>query len=80
MSWPASSVYGLRQRENCRPQARQSGELRPGHHGARAELAKPLAERLFFAGEAVATPYVTLCHGAYQSGQDVARKVAATIA
>ena len=53
---------------------------RPGHHGARAELAKPLAERLFFAGEAVATPYVTLCNGAYQNGQDVARKVAATIA
>ena len=51
----------------------------PGHYGARAELAKPLGERVFFAGEAVAVPYVQLCGGAYLSGEAVAREVAATI-
>ena len=53
---------------------------RPGHHGARAEPAKPLAEHLFLAGEPVATPCVTLCHGAYRNGRDVTLEVAATIA
>ncbi len=48
----------------------------PGHYGARAELAKPLGDRLFFAGEAVAVPYVQLCSGAYTSGETVARDVA----
>ncbi len=49
---------------------------RPGQYGARAELAKPIADRVFFAGEAVATPYVQLCGGAYMSGEAVARDVA----
>jgi monoamine oxidase len=44
----------------------------PGHYGARADLAKPLAERLFLAGEAVAGSYKMLCHGAYMSGEVVA--------
>ena len=48
----------------------------PGHHGARADLAKPLAERLFFAGEAVAGPYIQLCSGAYMSGEAVGNEVA----
>jgi monoamine oxidase len=48
----------------------------PGHYGARAELAKPLADRLFFAGEAVAAPYMMLCSGAYMSGEAVAQDVA----
>ena len=47
----------------------------PGHYGARADLAKPLAERLFFAGEAVAAPYMMLCSGAYMSGEAVAHDV-----
>ncbi len=51
----------------------------PGHYGARAELAKPLADRLFFAGEAVAAPYIMLCSGAYMSGEAVARDVATVI-
>jgi len=51
----------------------------PGHYGARAKLAKPLGERVFFAGEAVAVPYVQLCGGAYLSGEAVAREVAARI-
>jgi monoamine oxidase len=48
----------------------------PGHFGARADLAKPLGDRLFFAGEAVAVPYMQLCSGAYTSGETVARDVA----
>ena len=51
----------------------------PGHYGARAELAKPLADRLFFAGEAVAGPYIMLCSGAYMSGEAVAREVATLV-
>jgi len=50
---------------------------RPGHYGARAELARPLGDRLFFAGEAMAGTHVALCGGAYMSGDAVARKVAA---
>ncbi len=52
---------------------------RPGHYGARADLARPVGERVFFAGEAVAVPYVQLCGGAFLSGQSVAKTVAATI-
>ena len=51
----------------------------PGHYGARAELAKPIADRLFFAGEAVAGPYIMLCSGAYMSGEAVAHEVATLI-
>ena len=40
---------------------------------------KPLAERLFFAGEAVAGPYKMLCSGAYMSGEVVANDVATVI-
>ncbi len=53
--------------------------VRPGHYGARAELAKPLGDRLFFAGEAIATPYYQLCAGAYTSGEKVAHEVIKSI-
>lgn len=52
---------------------------RPGHYGAREALAKPLGERVYFAGEAVAGAYVALCGGAYLSGQAVARDVAEVV-
>jgi len=52
---------------------------RAGRYGARAELAKPVADRLFFAGEAVAAPHNALCGGAYLSGADVGGKVASVI-
>ena len=52
---------------------------RPGHYGARADLARPLGDRVFFAGEAVAMPYVQLCGGAFLSGRSVARDVVAAI-
>lgn len=42
----------------------------PGHAGARAILREPLAERLFFAGEATHASFFSTCHGAYLSGID----------
>ncbi len=51
----------------------------PGHFSARSELKRPVGDRLYFAGEAVAAPYMTLCSGAYMSGEaagnDVARQL-----
>lgn len=51
----------------------------PGHHGARAELARPLGNRVFFAGEAMAGANITLCGGAYLSGEAVALDVAKAV-
>jgi len=51
----------------------------PGHYSARTDLKKPIADRLFFAGEAVAGSYIMLCSGAYMSGERVAKDVARVI-
>ena len=51
---------------------------KPGRYPARAALAEPLADKLYFAGEALGTPYVALCNGAYKSGEEVAKTVAAS--
>ncbi|MFK7762422.1 MAG: flavin monoamine oxidase family protein [Roseobacter sp.] len=48
---------------------------RPGSYDARSVLAQPIADRLFFAGEAVAGPYAALCSGAYYSGEEQALAV-----
>ncbi len=48
---------------------------RPGRFEARALLAEPIDEKLFFAGEAVAQPFAALCSGAYYSGQEQATAV-----
>jgi monoamine oxidase len=50
---------------------------RPGGHGQHYMLAKPVANTLFFAGEATASPphYQTV-HGAYMSGKRAAKEVA----
>jgi monoamine oxidase len=48
---------------------------RPGRFAARAELARPVAEKLFFAGEALAGPLVQTCGGAYNSGVKAAAEV-----
>lgn len=45
---------------------------RPGHFTARADLERPLQERLFFAGEAMATPFAALYSGASLHGERVA--------
>lgn len=47
---------------------------RPGRYAARSELEQPVADRLFFAGEAVAGAYAALCSGAYFSGEAQARR------
>lgn len=45
---------------------------RIGRHSARAELARPLEGRLFFAGEATHDRYMGDVHGAYLSGEAAA--------
>ena len=53
---------------------------RPGGIGQRSELAKPVDNTLYFAGEATAEPphYQTV-HGAYMSGKRVAQEVAISL-
>jgi monoamine oxidase len=41
---------------------------RPGHADARAILAAPVEQRLFFAGEACSPHYFSTAHGAYETG------------
>jgi monoamine oxidase len=52
---------------------------RPGRAGARAVLAQPLAERVWFAGEALAGSLIQTAGGARLSGEGVARDVAARL-
>jgi monoamine oxidase len=49
---------------------------RPGQAHQRANLARPVDERLFFAGEATLYGGQGTCHGAYESGIRAAREVA----
>ncbi len=55
----------------------------PGQGHQRAELARPLDDRLFFAGEATSTEFHATAHGAYISGvaaaQDIARSLGRNI-
>lgn len=53
---------------------RSNGETR----NDRAQLAKPVADRLFFAGEACHPRYNSTVHAAYESGQMVARSLLQT--
>lgn len=55
------------------------GALRPGRKGARGKLAEPLAERLFFAGEAMGGAHRALVNGAYESGRATALRIAKTL-
>ena len=52
---------------------------RPGHKGARKALGKPLGNKVFFAGEALAGARAALADGAYDSGRKVAKKIARII-
>lgn len=45
---------------------------RPGKSAARATLAKPVAGRIYFAGEALAGSLIQTCGGARFSGEAVA--------
>ena len=55
------------------------GAVRPGADGARDILAEPLADRLFFAGEAMGGARSALVNGAYNSGKSAAKKIAKTL-
>ncbi len=49
---------------------------RPGQSHMRSELARPLEERLFFAGEATSSEFFATAHGAYLTGASVGEQVA----
>jgi monoamine oxidase len=53
---------------------------RPGHAHRRADLAAPLGDRLFFAGEACSLDFFSTCHGAHLSGIDAALAAAQILA
>lgn len=48
---------------------------RPGRAGARRVLSRPVAERIYFAGEALAGPLMQTCGGARLSGERVAAAI-----
>jgi monoamine oxidase len=52
----------------------------PGKAGARAVLAEPVDDRLFFAGEACSAESFSTAHGAYETGMDAAGRVLARLA
>ncbi|MGO9391622.1 flavin monoamine oxidase family protein [Rhodoblastus sp.] len=52
----------------------------PGHAAARADLARPFEQRLFFAGEATRTIDFSTAHGAYASGVRAAEEAIAALA
>jgi monoamine oxidase len=51
----------------------------PGQGRQRAELARPIDDRLFFAGEATSTEFMATAHGAYLTGIAAVRAIAATL-
>ena len=51
----------------------------PGHPGAREALAEPIANRLFFAGEATSKHHFGYAHGAFLEGRATAEKVVALL-
>ena len=52
----------------------------PGQAGARQILARPIRDRLFFAGEATHTSDFSTAHGAWESGLRAAEQVAERLA
>lgn len=52
---------------------------RPGGFSGRRALEEPLGDRVFFAGEAMATPYATLVTGAQMHGDRIAAQLAAQL-
>ncbi|WP_370399463.1 FAD-dependent oxidoreductase [Sulfitobacter sp. JB4-11] len=49
--------------------------IRPGTHGVHKKLARPVAEKLFFAGEAMGRSRSALVDGALNSGRKEAKKM-----
>jgi monoamine oxidase len=52
------------------------GAALPGLADKRADLGKPVGERLFFAGEATSPEYFSTCHGAWLTGAAAAEQAA----
>jgi monoamine oxidase len=52
--------------------------LVPGGGEARADLARPLGDRLFFAGEATSPDAFQTAHGAWQSGLHAVQQIRAS--
>jgi monoamine oxidase len=52
---------------------------RPGHAHRRADLGRPLEDRVFFAGEATSPDFFSTCHGAHLSGVAAARAAATAL-
>lgn len=48
---------------------------RPGQAHHRADLRRPVGDRLFFAGEATSPDFFSTCHGAYSSGVAAAHDI-----
>ncbi|TNF64896.1 MAG: FAD-dependent oxidoreductase [Rhodobacteraceae bacterium] len=55
------------------------GAVRPGSTDARVNLAEPLADRLFFAGEATSSNVPALVNGAFLTGHHTAKTMARTL-
>jgi monoamine oxidase len=54
--------------------------VRPGHAGVRRTLAEPVADRVFFAGEACNSVFPALVNGAWDNGKSTADRVARQLA
>jgi monoamine oxidase len=52
----------------------------PGKAGARAVLARPVDDRLYFAGEACSAESFSTAHGAYETGVEAAKRALAALA
>ncbi|MEM9061089.1 MAG: NAD(P)/FAD-dependent oxidoreductase [Pseudomonadota bacterium] len=52
---------------------------KPGRHAQRRVLAEPLANKVFFAGEATSESYIALCSGAHINGDKVAGEVSSVL-
>jgi monoamine oxidase len=55
------------------------GAARPGEADLRKDLAKPVEDRIFFAGEATHPYFFSTCHGAWMSGERAAREAIAVL-
>jgi monoamine oxidase len=52
---------------------------KPGHAHRRADLGKPLDDRVFFAGEATSAEFFSTCHGAHLTGIEAAKAAAVAL-
>jgi monoamine oxidase len=53
--------------------------MRPGHGFARGDLAEPVEDRIFFAGEATSSESWATAHGAYESGKRAISEITAAL-